>query len=725
MSGDLHQGVRLETGLTRTDILFPLVTLVVIAVASVMLFQRMFGAGGEGQTAVVGKIYYKDRVAERKFAKQALWSGLESGAPVYNYDTIRTETKAEAIIELKDGTRIEMDQNTMIVIVITDQAAEINFARGGIRTVRDKSAAAGAFSIKSDDGVVDLNNGDVALNKTEGEDLTVTLKSGEASVMADGRTESLEENQQAQVGEELNLRSLIVLEAPAANARSFAKGGGINFRWGDAGGPVEFEIASDRGFSTNVRRQNITGNATSLALGDGVYYWRVVQSAGPNPRRSETRRLTVARSNPPRLFSPGNGQSIAVQDGAAPVTFAWEQARFASGYRLLIGKSADLNDAREIGTTTTSLLQRIEEGEYYWKIVTNSSEADAVTESVVSKFSVRRTQELEPPRPLAPKDGEELNRAVISRNGVTLNWLASRGLKDFQLQIAQDREFQNVLVDRQSGSNFFRWQAGDQLQSGTYFWRVRASATSFSGPQRFVVGDVTKIPVTAPEADALVDLATATRPGVGFGWRKVGFAGTYRVTVAQDQALRNGARSEISNRLSANMAGLEPGKYFWKVELLDQNNQAITASDVQSFVIGNLLPEPRMTAPGQGAVVNMGDRESLDFIWEASRGAGKYEYEFVSIDGGGKTLASGSQAGTRFSFRDLPELREGLYEWRLSALAGQGADARRSRTVATRFRIRLPRIDKPKFTTGQDEFYLPPPDQAPAKNDSNEAGGGP
>ena len=93
MSGDLHQGVRLETGLTRTDILFPLVTLVVIAVASVMLFQRMFGAGGEGQTAVVGKIYYKDRVAERKFAKQALWSGLESGAPVYNYDTIRTETK--------------------------------------------------------------------------------------------------------------------------------------------------------------------------------------------------------------------------------------------------------------------------------------------------------------------------------------------------------------------------------------------------------------------------------------------------------------------------------------------------------------------------------------------------------------------------------------------------------------------------------------------------------
>ena len=132
-----------------------------------------------------------------------------------------------------------------------------------------------------------------------------------------------------------------------------------------------------------------------------------------------------------------------------------------------------------------------------------------------------------------------------------------------------------------------------------------------------------------------------------------------------------------------------------------------------------------MTAPGQGAVVNMGDRESLDFIWEASRGAGKYEYEFVSIDGGGKTLASGSQAGTRFSFRDLPELREGLYEWRLSALAGQGADARRSRTVATRFRIRLPRIDKPKFTTGQDEFYLPPPDQAPAKNDSNEAGGGP
>lgn len=723
MNQELHEGEQLQTGLTSADIIFPLVTITMIVVCSFLLFQQIFGVGGAGETDVVGEIYYKDKVAERKFAKQALWGGLENGAPVYNYDTIRTETAAEAVIELKDGTRIEMDQNTMIVIVVTDDSAEIDFARGGIRTVRDDGGV-GALSIKSDQGVVDLSSGDVALSQNEGEDLTVTLKKGEASVSADGRTEALGENQAAQVGDGMNLSSLIALVSPASNARAFVKGAGVGFRWGDAGGPVVFEIATDRAFTSGVRRQTVTGNRISLALPDGLYYWRVTQSGVSQPRKSEARRLTVVQARPLRLFAPGNRQTVSVQSGAAPVNFSWDKGRFASGYRLLLGRSRDLSDATETGTLTTSLLRRLEAGEYYWKVATNSPDAQAVTESATYRLTVKISANLKPPRPVSPRNNDDLNRAVVAQKGVSFNWLADRGLSDFQLQIAQDPEFKRVVFNGQSRGNFVRWPAGDSLKPGVYFWRVKASATAYSETRRFAIGESAKIPLVAPATNELVDLATATRPGIQFGWRKAGFAGTYRVTVARDAALKTGARTEQSNRLSAKIAGLQPGKYFWKVELLDQANKTVTDSEVQSFVIGNLLADPRALSPRQGNLVDMGDNDSLDFSWQASRGAGAYKLELVGLDGGSsRILTSTELKGTRYSFRDLPQLREGLYEWRISAVAGSGVDARRSRTVATRFRIRLPRINKPKFVSGQEEYYLPDPNAAPVNNESENGGG--
>jgi hypothetical protein len=285
---------QLQTGLTRADIIFPTVAIVLILICSFLLARQLFGVGGAGETEIVGEIYYKDKVAERKFAKQALWGGLKNGSPVYNYDTIRTETAAEAVIELKDGTRIEMDQNTMIVIVVTDDAAEIDFARGGIRTVRDDGGA-GGLSIKSDQGTVDLSSGDVALSKDEGEDLTVTLKKGEASVSADGRTEALGENQQAQVGESMDLSSLIELVAPAANARAFVKGGAVSFRWGAAGGPVEFELAADRGFTKGLRRSTVAANQIRLTLDSRRRHLLLARASGGRAAAAEKRSASTDR----------------------------------------------------------------------------------------------------------------------------------------------------------------------------------------------------------------------------------------------------------------------------------------------------------------------------------------------------------------------------------------------------------------------------------------------
>ncbi len=720
-----HSDARLETGFTLTDVIFPAIAVGLIVLCSYLLIQTIFFASGSGETEVVGKIYYKDRVAERKFARQALWGGLENGSPVYNYDTLRTEELAEAVIELRDGTRIEMDQNTMIVIVFNEDATEISFERGGIRTVREDGEA-GELSIKSDKGTVDLSSGDVALSQSEDEDLKVTLKEGEAKVSADGQTQELAENQQAEIGEELNLRTLIALQAPAANARTFLQGGGsVAFRWNTGGGQgaATLELATNRSFKSGVRRARSTNGQSALGLGEGIYYWRVVQG----DRVSEVRRLTVVQNRPLQLFGPASGQAIAVQTGEAPVVFSWQANRFASSYRLLLGQTPNLSDASETGVQTTTLSQRLAPGQYYWKIVTASGDSRAVTESAIRGFRVEQQAQLPPPRPLAPRSGEELIRKVVASKGLSFNWLGGRGLKDYELQIARDANFGQVVHRGAAKTNYLSWQPGNSVQDGRYYWRVKAAGTDYSEPRPFRVDEAAELRVVAPAVGELVDLATATRPGVNFSWKKAGFAGNYRVTVATDEGLQQNSRRISSRRLSAQVAGLTPGRYFWRVELLDgtaREASVITASQVRSFVIGQLLAAPGVVFPKQGNVVDMSERDALDLRWTPSAGAAGYRVELFQLDGGApRSLAAiDAQRGSVYRFDDLGKLREGLYEWRISAQAGEGASARRSKTIVTRFRVRLPRIGRPTFVAPREEYFLPDPQflkNQPANNPSN------
>jgi hypothetical protein len=46
-----------------------------------------------------------------------MWEEIAQESPVYNYDAIRTLEYSSAVISLNDGTSIELDQNTMLVVI--------------------------------------------------------------------------------------------------------------------------------------------------------------------------------------------------------------------------------------------------------------------------------------------------------------------------------------------------------------------------------------------------------------------------------------------------------------------------------------------------------------------------------------------------------------------------------------------------------------------------------
>src|SRR4030042_2611749 len=83
---------------------------IIISVCSALLyadFTHKIEAGGAKQ---IGTVTYKREVAQRKYVSQVVWEDVEQNTPVYNNDSIRTADLSEAIVNLSDGTRINIDE---------------------------------------------------------------------------------------------------------------------------------------------------------------------------------------------------------------------------------------------------------------------------------------------------------------------------------------------------------------------------------------------------------------------------------------------------------------------------------------------------------------------------------------------------------------------------------------------------------------------------------------
>ncbi len=705
----------------------PVAGTAVIAVFSFLLYQDMTRSAGAGRTEQVGTITFKRQVAQRKYSSQVVWDDIQQNAPVYNYDTIRTADISEAVIRLKDGTQIALNENSMILLSVTKDDVRVEFERGSLNASRGNAGDGGLKKLSISAGNTSVLVGKGSINLAQGLDkaLSLTLNKGDATIKAGSGEKLVGADEKVVVtGDEMRVYKLnIRLRRPQPNEYIITASEKIPvaFSWEPVknGYDLFLEISPEFAFTNIIEKQKAAGIAATAALRTGVYYWRItaLQRATGKIESSEVRRLVILRSVPLELVTPRDGTVFRYASRPPIVNFKWSESEAECEYGLIIARDSDFKDIiKNIQLESSSLaLDDLEGGAYFWKItrkIKSAGEAAPVS-SRVHRLAIEKTSALQPPGPLFPADRAAITVLAQERENITFTWNKNSDLQAFRLSIAQDKNFSRVLFAADSTSNFLRLEKA--LGKGTYYWHVAGvsgdkEATAPSEVREFSIVDAGALRLLKPSDGAVISSPGDERAAAAdFAWKRADVSGKYRLQISPDNAFSSLAHDITADDNGYTVSRLAPGDYYWRVMLLDENGAELIKSDSFRFTVKESLASPAVITPGSGSIVDMSDKDALLFRWREAKGANLYRVGVYQRRGAvNVNIFEKETAGTELSLGELEKLDVGNFYWTVQAFEvhGRGNIVRRSGEVKSEFRITLKKFaDKPKVKAPK-KFYV-------------------
>lgn len=632
----------MRTPLTRNDWLVTIAaTALVVGCAFSLYLDASRKLVAEGDR--VGVLQHRYGVSERKYAGRAVWERLDGGDAVYNFNTVRTGPGAEALIRLDDRTGIELDQDSMIVLNVTDDAVEIELRRGLMRLERSGRDFARGVTLKSGERTLRFAAGDMRMTGDAAGDLEVVSALGDVKLI-DEPEETVRSGERAHWGPTgpARIEEIRYFTLSPERGRSYVIDGELapiefTFQRPAQPGPARIQIAADPYFRNIERSEIVAGASLRIALPPGLYYWRAMPEDGLEGA-SDSARFRVIRRRPIRIVTPRNESLFRYSAEAALVSFSWAGAPDVSEFYLELFADPDLRERilhRRVQGRGATL--PFTAGSYYFRVRSIGGSTGGADVSPVYGFRVEQTTSLAAPELRLPLDGQTLSAA--RSGGVGFLWSRLEAAAAYEFQLARTPEFSDVLEQTRTSANGLRLSR--MLEPGVYYWRVRAlgaaeTETAMSTAANFrieaVIADATSAQTapetTAPAAENPVIVAGAQKPP----------AAPSRPSAPEPPA-------------------------------------------------PNVFRGPLLKQPARGATVDMSQETALRFRWNAAPGADVYVLRLVrGRTSAGALIHEQRVASNRLDFTDLRKLDVGDFTWTIEALDANGAALARESAL---FRITL------------------------------------
>lgn len=689
----------------NSNTLVPVAGAVIIAVFSLLLYFDMKGGRTSSQNEEIGTIVFKRQTAQRKYAEQVVWDDLAQSVPVYNYDTIRTADMSEAVIKLKDGTEIALNENSMILLVMSSDDASVEFMRGSIAANRDDTGR--KLNITAGGAVVSLGEGALNLARGRGEGLDVTLNRGSALVKSGESEKEVATDQRIVVAGDVRVFDLkIRLAAPGPNEYFFTPAGkaAVVFSWEPAlrEGQAWLETAADPSFAALTATRAVSGKTATLALPEGIAYWRVrtADRATGKVEVSESRRLVVLKNEPLVPIAPPDGAVVRYTMSVPIILFRWSENSAGGTSTLSIYRDAKMEEqVKSVSIAGSSIaVDGLAVGTYFWRIerTINAGGKRNTETSAPRRLVVERSDTPVAPELVYPAEGAAVNRLALERESAAFSWKKNTEHSLTRVEIARDRAFTDVIHSDNARGNVLR--PARTFETGTYYWRAvgvidEKTSTPPSTVREFRVVETGDIALVGPADGATVaPEAAAESASVDFAWRRSGIDGRYRLQVARDASFGSLYRERTADGTGVSVDDIEPGDYAWRVLLLDEDGNELMRSATRTLAVRRALPTPEVLSPADGKIVDMSDSNALNFRWRPVREATLYRIGLYHVKKGiHHNILTKETRDTAIAMTELEKLDVGDFYWTLRAFEMRGGRtvARTSPEVRSRFSITL------------------------------------
>lgn len=448
---------------------------------------------------VAGRVAQVQNKLKRRPLDSLIWQPSRTDETVHFHDSVLTLGASQAKLELKNGTTINLGENTLITIEPPSKEfpedIKIKFIGGNIKTRNPHHGS----NISNDQFILKIKRGsEVDIQKSHDETFNVELSSGSAQLLKNQETLTIKEKERVNIDSEFSEKFKITetlswIKDQKQRIYTHEKKGSLSLNW--SGKATTLEILSQkhprRKMAVSKDQERITLELPigthSLYLSDGeLISARKVIEVRPAPV------IHLIHPLPRDRFLPSK------------IEFSWVPNPLAQNYQLVI---KGLNP--QVKQQTSSHRLDIElnlESELDWEVWGLDSDNYLIPPLYDQKLYIRNNP-FAPPKLHQPqkiplnsgRKGAWLDWIIFSQAraatvwGALFSWDEIPGADLYQIEVSQSKDFRQLILNKKVATNQFIWKGIDPSQ--TYYWRVAAGDHSgrmglFSPPQKVELVDV-------------------------------------------------------------------------------------------------------------------------------------------------------------------------------------------------------------------------------------------
>lgn len=298
-----------------------LVLLVLVGLSVILFFPQMEAPGTDSSEAIAqvdqsGEAQIEEvtgRVEHRR-QRSLNWEASSAGVQLQNRDSVRTLVDSKSEILYREGQRLEMEENSLVIIgesQLTPEKVlrhELNLEDGNLKAELLASENPQEFQVTTPQGRLQLRSprleeGERNSVQAEirGTELRISVIEGRAEFQSEGSSETFEITPAAELrkveGQSPAVKQVVPLPLRfPPNNHSFQNSETPQFSWAALPGITSYElvIASDQEMKDILFRQRSSEPQLQLSfLDNGNLFWQVRAESSSSLYRSEVRKIYV------------------------------------------------------------------------------------------------------------------------------------------------------------------------------------------------------------------------------------------------------------------------------------------------------------------------------------------------------------------------------------------------------------------------------------------------